>query len=88
VNGIFHGLSLDGAPSIAPALAMASWKSALSYLFSYCFGTMVAMSLFAGVIGEGSLRLGKVVNKPNLTTNLSLGSSIIALLIGIYYLLF
>ena len=38
LNGILHGFSWDGAPSIAPALAMTSWRSALSFLLSYCIG--------------------------------------------------
>lgn len=85
-NGIIHGLSWDGAPSIAPALAMSSWSTALSFLASYCFGTMVAMSIVAGLIGEGSSRLGKAANSPDLPRNLSLGSSIVAILIGFYCL--
>jgi len=67
---------------------MTSWKSALSFLLSYCFGTMLAMSLTAGLVGEGSLRLGKAVNSPNLPKNLSLASSVIAIFIGFYYLFF
>jgi len=31
-NGILHGLSWDGAPSLAPAITMTSWKSALTFL--------------------------------------------------------
>ena len=85
-NGIIHGLSWDGAPSIAPALAMSSWSTALSFLASYCFGTMAAMSIVAGLIGEGSSRLGKAANSPDLPRNLSLGSSIVAILIGFYCL--
>ena len=38
LNGILHGFSWDGAPSIAPALAMTSWRAALSFLLSYCLG--------------------------------------------------
>lgn len=85
-NGILHGFSWDGAPSLAPALAMTSWRSAGSFLLAYCFGTMIAMSMTAGVVGEGSLRLGKVVNSPNLPRQLSLGSSIIAIIIGAYWI--
>lgn len=85
-NGIIHGLSWDGAPSIAPALAMTSWHAAISFLLSYCFGTMAAMSLTAGIVGEGSIRLGKVVNNPELPKNLSFASSLIAIIIGLYYL--
>jgi len=85
-NGVLHGFSWDGAPSLAPALAMTSWRSALSFLLAYCFGTMAAMSLTAGLVGEGSVRLGKAVNSPALPKQLSLGSSLIAILIGAWWL--
>jgi hypothetical protein len=85
LNGILHGFSWDGAPSIAPALAMTSWRSAFSFLLSYCVGTMAAMSFTAGAFGEGSLRLGKAFNNENLPMNLSFASSLLAILIGIYW---
>jgi hypothetical protein len=87
-NGIIHGLSIDGAPSVAPALAMSSWKSALSFLVAYCVGTMATMSFTAGMVGEGSLRLGQAINNPDLPRKMSLVSSLIAIFIGIYYILF
>ena len=43
LNGILHGFSWDGAPSIAPALAMTSWQSALSFLLSYCLGKLTIL---------------------------------------------
>ena len=84
-NGILHGLSWDGAPSIAPALAMTSWRSAISFLMSYCIGTMAAMSFTAGAFGEGSLRLGEAFNNEDLPMNLSFASSLLAIMIGIYW---
>lgn len=84
-NGILHGLSWDGAPSIAPALAMTSWRSAISFLMSYCIGTMAAMSFTAGAFGEGSLRLGEAFNNEDLPMNLSFASSLLAIIIGIYW---
>ena len=86
-NGVLHGFSWDGAPSLAPALAMTSWRSALSFLLAYCFGTMAAMSLTAGLVGEGSVRLGKAINSPALPKQLSITSSLIAIIIGAYWLL-
>lgn len=85
-NGILHGFSWDGAPSLAPALAMTSWRSAVAFLLAYCFGTMAAMSITAGVVGEGSIRLGKVINSPQLPRQLSLGSSFIAIAIGLFWI--
>jgi hypothetical protein len=84
-NGILHGLSWDGAPSIAPALAMTSWRSAISFLMSYCIGTMAAMSFTAGAFGEGSLRLGEAFNNEDLPMNLSFASSLLAIMIGVYW---
>ena len=84
-NGILHGFSWDGAPSLAPALTMTSWRGALSFLVSYCIGTIIAMSLASGAVSEGSLRLGKAVNNPDLPRNLSLASSLVAIIIGIYW---
>ena len=86
MNGVLHGFSLDGVPCLAPALAMNTWPTALSFLFSYCIGTMVAMSVTAGLVGEGSVRLGKVVDNPNLPRILSYVSSIIAMLIGVFWI--
>lgn len=86
-NGILHGFSWDGAPSIAPALAMATWKSASIFLMSYSLGTMVLMSLVAGIVSEGSMRLGKVFKTPALTLGMSLVSSVAAMLIGIYWII-
>lgn len=84
-NGILHGFSWDGAPSLAPALTMTSWRGALSFLVSYCIGTIIAMSLASGLVSEGSSRLGKAVNNPDLPRNLSLASSLAAIIIGIYW---
>ena len=47
---------------------------------------MAAMSLTAGAFGEGSLRLGKAFNNENLPRNLSFVSSIVAIVIGIYWI--
>jgi hypothetical protein len=66
---------------------MTSWRGALSFLISYCIGTIIAMSIASGAVSEGSLRLGKAVNNPNLPRNLSLASSLVAILIGIYWVI-
>lgn len=86
-NGLLHGCSLDGAPSILPAIAMNSWGTAVTFLTAYCFGTMLTMSLTAGIIGELSTRLGKALDNPDLPRNLSLGSSAIAILIGVFWII-
>lgn len=86
-NGILHGLSWDGAPSLAPAITMASWKSALTFLLSYSIGTIITMSLAAGTVGELSLRVSKVTNNPDLPRKLSLVTSFMAVAIGVFFTL-
>lgn len=86
-NGILHGLSWDGAPSLAPAITMASWKSALTFLLSYSIGTIITMSLAAGAVGELSLRVSKVTNSPDLPRKLSLVTSFMAVAIGVFFTL-
>lgn len=44
LNGVLHGFSWDGAPSLAPALALSSWGSVLWFLLAYCSGTMVSVA--------------------------------------------
>lgn len=85
-NGILHGFSWDGAPSLAPALALSSWQSVLAFLLSYCFGTMIMMSVTSGILSEGSTRLGNAINDPNFPKKLSIVSSIIAILIGVFWI--
>ena len=87
-NGVLHGCSWDGAPSLAPALAMTSWRAAVAFLLAYGVGTMAAMSLTAGLVGAGSLRLGEAVGAPrDLPRTLSLGSSVCAVAIGAWWVL-
>ena len=83
-NGLLHGFSWDGAPSLAPAIAMSSWSAALTYLLSYCAGTILTMSAAAGAVGEMSRRVGLASSNPQLPRTLSLASSGLAVLIGAY----
>jgi hypothetical protein len=87
LNGLVHGLSLDGAPSLVPAMAMTSWIDATRFLLAYCAGTMLAMSIAAGSVGELSMRIGRVANNPDLSRQLSLASSVAAVIIGLYWIL-
>lgn len=48
LNGVLHGFSWDGAPSLAPALAFSSWASVLWFLLAYCSGTMVSCDAAVG----------------------------------------
>ncbi len=85
-NGVLHGFSWDGAPSIAPAVAMSSWRAATYFLLSYSLGTVIAMSISASTIGALSSKLGKMSQAPDFPKKLSLYSSMLAVLIGIYWI--
>jgi hypothetical protein len=86
-NGLLHGFSWDGAPSIAPAIAMTSWRSATFFLLAYSIGTIIAMSISAGTISSLSNRLGKISKAPDFPKKISIFSSCIAIAIGIYWII-
>jgi hypothetical protein len=81
-NGILHGFSWDGAPSLAPAVAVATWRGSLSFLLAYAIGTMGAMSITTLLIGESTRRAGEILHRPDLPQKLSLVSSVIAMGVG------
>jgi hypothetical protein len=88
MNGLLHGFSLDGAQTIAPALAMKGLHSAVFFLVAYCFGTMAAMAITAGALGESSIRLFKNnSNNADLPKKLAFTSSLVALIVGLYWVL-
>ena len=84
-NGILHGFSWDGAPSLAPALAVATWRGSLSFLLAYAVGTMGAMTFTTTLIGEGTRRAGELFNKPDIPQKLSLVSSFLAMGVGVFW---
>ena len=84
-NGILHGFSWDGAPSLAPALAVATWRGSISFLLAYAIGTMGAMCLTTTFIGEGTRRAGEVFDRPDIPQKLSLVSSLLAMGVGVFW---
>ena len=84
-NGILHGFSWDGAPSLAPAVAIATWRGSLTFLVSYALGTMAAMTLATTIIGEGTRKASKKLDRPDLPRDLSVGSSFLALVVGVVW---
>lgn len=84
-NGILHGFSWDGAPSLAPALAVATWRGSISFLLAYALGTMAAMSITTTLIGEGTRRAGELFNRPDLPQKLSLFTSVLAMGVGVFW---
>jgi hypothetical protein len=84
-NGLLHGFSWDGAPSLAPAIAVATWSGNLAFLTAYAVGTMSAMAVTTTLIGEGTRRAGTLFQRPDLPQKLSLFSSILAIAIGVVW---
>lgn len=84
-NGILHGFSWDGAPSLAPSLIATTWYKNILFLSSYALGTMIIMSIVTTIVGEGTRRASQILNNPNLPQKLSYISSIIAISIGIIW---
>lgn len=85
LNGVLHGFSWDGAPSLAPALAVATWRGNIAFLLAYALGTMGAMCVTTTLIGEGTRRAGEVFQRPDIPQKLSLGSSVVAIMIGVIW---
>jgi len=84
-NGFLHGFSWDGAPSLAPALAVATWRGSLSFLIAYGVGTTLAMTIATTLIGETTLRAGEIFDRPDIPQKLSMISSILALGVGVVW---
>lgn len=84
-NGVLHGFSWDGAPSLAPALAVATWSGNLTFLLSYALGTIGVMTIATTVIGEGTRRAGEIFERPDIPQKLSFYSSILAVAIGLIW---
>jgi len=85
LNGLLHGFSWDGAPSLAPAIAVATWSGNLAFLSAYAVGTMTAMAIVTTLVGEGTRRAGQVFNRPDIPQKLSYASSILAITIGVIW---
>jgi hypothetical protein len=84
-NGILHGFSWDGAPSLAPAVAISTIRGSITFLLAYTIGTMGAMALATSIIGEGTKRMVGRLDMPNLPQVLSLWSSALALFVGVIW---
>ena len=84
-NGLLHGFSWDGTPSLAPALALPSVNAVLLFLIAYSAGTVLAMSAVTTIIGEGSLRVGEKLRRPDLPQKLSFISSGLAMMVGVIW---
>jgi hypothetical protein len=81
-NGLLHGFSWDGAPSLAPAIAVATWSGNLAFLSAYAVGTMMTMAAVTILIGEGTRKAGQFFDRPDIPQKLSFFSSALAIAIG------
>lgn len=81
-NGLLHGFSWDGAPSLAPSLAVATWSGNLAFLTAYAAGTIATMAIVTTLVGEGTRKAGQFFQRPDIPQKFSLFSSMLAILIG------
>jgi hypothetical protein len=98
INGVLHGLSLDGAASLAPSLALGSWSAALLFLGAYSLGSAAVMSIAAGAISalsnrwvsgmapSGSSGEGRTTGQ-GASLELARYSSYLAILVGFYWMI-
>ncbi|XP_002990873.2 uncharacterized protein LOC9659115 [Selaginella moellendorffii] len=80
-TGVVHGLQPDALLVILPALALPSRLAGVAFLFMFLLGTVVAMASYTAFVGSCSEALQKRV--PWITQRLSLGSSLIAIAVGL-----
>lgn len=85
LNGLLHGFSWDGTPTLAPALAFDSWFPVITFLCSYGLGTMLSMSTATCLIGEGTIKVGQAFDRPNIPKTLAQGSSVVAIIVGMVW---
>ena len=63
-------------------LCVAHWPYVLAYLGCFGLGTMIAMALFTGAVGEASVQMGERLNQPDVPAKLSMLTSLFALTMG------
>ena len=61
-NGCLLGMSWDGLPSLAPALALYSWEHLFAFLAAYCLGTVLTIATAAGCVGESTRWLSTITS--------------------------
>ena len=79
-------MSLDGTPSLIPALAFGTWRLAFVFLLTYCVGTVGAMTGATIGLGEGSQWLSRFSMEPEIVLRrLSAASSLLAIAVGLLF---
>lgn len=84
INGVFHGLALDGIPTLMPVLGLASLNSALAFLAAYGFGVIAAMVGATVIIGQSTTSLAKRKKEFDLSKIIK-GSAFAAIIIGVLW---
>ena len=59
INGLFHGLAIDGLPTMMPVLTAGSLPGAAGFLLSYSLGSIGAMACATILIGQGTASLAQ-----------------------------
>lgn len=85
MNGLLHGFSWDGAPSLAPALALATWRGNLSFLLAYAVGTAAAMTITTSAVGQLTRWAGETLDRPDIPQKLSVVASWVAIAVGAFW---
>lgn len=83
VNGMFHGLSLDGIPTLLPVIGLGSLSTAVTFLVAYGAGVTIAMMMATVFIGQGTMSLARSTDF-NLG-RLIKGSAFAAIIIGVLW---
>ncbi|XP_024370157.1 chloroplast protein FOR GROWTH AND FERTILITY 2 [Physcomitrium patens] len=85
ITGIVHGLQPDALLMILPALSLPSRAAGAAFLGMFLLGTVLAMGSYTAFVSSLSKALQKRV--PKINHQLSLGSSLVAIALGIAVLL-
>lgn len=80
-TGFLHGLSPDAIFPILPAVTMAARGQAIAFVFFFLLGTVGSMASYTAFIGVGSSALAQ--KSPDITRKISMGSSFLAVGLGI-----
>jgi len=84
-TGFLHGLSPDAIFPILPAITLSSKACAFAFILAFLVGTIGSMASYTAFIGVGSTALAQ--KRPNITRNISIGSSFLAIALGSVLLL-
>ena len=89
ITGIFHGLSGTGhILGVIPALTFNNIKLGALYLFSFCLGTMISMSIFTMFFGViGLIIKNNTAKSSELPKKISFCVSLFALFVGILWII-